>query len=304
MASVDTRMITEAQATDGLITLARLEKVGLSSRGRRTRVTDARLQPVVGGVFLLGGYALTWERRVWAAQMATGGVVSHMAAAAVHGFRRIGPGSIEITVAYGRSARLPGGKVHRSKSLEPVDIDNSRRFAVTTPERTLLDIALRLSNGRLERCFDDACRQGLIDKRLLRGRLEALAVSGRRGTSEVTSLLNRPNTDTVLESWLERRAAEIVGDSQLPEGRWQVWSTPDGRATRVDLFYDFAALVVEFDGHGSHATRRERQADAERMARLTAQGMCVLRFTYDDIVERPDHVVATIERHLALRMVS
>jgi very-short-patch-repair endonuclease len=66
------------------------------------------------------------------------------------------------------------------------------------------------------------------------------------------------------------------------------------------MCYERSRLVIETDGHGSHATRRERQSDAERDARLGAAGYRVLRFTYDDVVGRPDHVVGIIRTYLAL----
>jgi very-short-patch-repair endonuclease len=75
---------------------------------------------------------------------------------------------------------------------------------------------------------------------------------------------------------------------------------PGGRRYRLDGRYDEQRLVVEIDGHATHATRRQRQADAERDMRLQAQGLRVIRFTYEDVVERPAHVVATIAQFLGL----
>lgn len=117
---------------------------------------------------------------------------------------------------------------------------------------------------------------------------------------KLAAVLDRPGTEPVLDSWLERKAAALLAASGLPAGEWQMWSSPDGVQTRADLTFEASKLVVEFDGHGSHATRLERQHDAERMARLSANGYCVLRFTYDDVVDRPGYVVATIQRHLDL----
>ena len=56
-------------------------------------------------------------------------------------------------------------------------------------------------------------------------------------------------------------------------------------------FYDDQRLVAEVNGHGSHATRRQRQADAEAVpARLAAMGLRVVDFTYEDVEQRPSHV--------------
>jgi very-short-patch-repair endonuclease len=83
--------------------------------------------------------------------------------------------------------------------------------------------------------------------------------------------------------------------------RVQVTHRHSGGKARVDLWWDEAKLVVELAGHGSHATRRERQADSERAVRLGLEGLEVLAFVYEDAVERPAYVVDMIRRHLARR---
>jgi very-short-patch-repair endonuclease len=71
-----------------------------------------------------------------------------------------------------------------------------------------------------------------------------------------------------------------------------------GGIARVDLLWAEARLVVELDGHGSHATRRRRQSDAERAARLGLAGWHVLSFTYEDVTERPNYVIGMIRSYL------
>jgi very-short-patch-repair endonuclease len=56
--------------------------------------------------------------------------------------------------------------------------------------------------------------------------------------------------------------------------------------------------VVEVAGHGTHATRRQRQRDAQRQAELAAIGCIVITFTYEDVMHRPEYVVATLRRVL------
>jgi very-short-patch-repair endonuclease len=101
------------------------------------------------------------------------------------------------------------------------------------------------------------------------------------------------------ESWLERRLTRLIAAAGLPPPRCQVPLRHGGGVARVDMLYEHARLVIETDGHGSHATRRERQSDAERDARLGAAGYRVLRFTYDDVVGRPEYVVRMIRSYVA-----
>jgi very-short-patch-repair endonuclease len=71
-----------------------------------------------------------------------------------------------------------------------------------------------------------------------------------------------------------------------------------GGIARVDLFWDDARLAVELAGHRTHSTRRQRQSDPERAARLGLEGWTVVEFTYEDVVERPDYVVDIVRAYL------
>ena len=71
-----------------------------------------------------------------------------------------------------------------------------------------------------------------------------------------------------------------------------------GGIARVDLWWDEARLVAEVEGHRTHSSRRHRQADHERAARLGLTEHRVIGFTYEDVRERPDHVVSIIRAYL------
>ena len=99
--------------------------------------------------------------------------------------------------------------------------------------------------------------------------------------------------------WLEQAAIRHIVAAGLPAPRVQVDQRKvGGGIARVDLFWDDAKLVVELAGHGTHSTRRQRQADAERSAWLGLGGWQVVAFTYEDVVERPDYVVDMIRVYL------
>jgi very-short-patch-repair endonuclease len=73
----------------------------------------------------------------------------------------------------------------------------------------------------------------------------------------------------------------------------------DGRTiARVDAEFP-GGLIVEVAGHGTHATRRQRQRDTERHTELTLRGKRVLTFTYEDVRDRPGWVVDRLRRGLS-----
>lgn len=65
-------------------------------------------------------------------------------------------------------------------------------------------------------------------------------------------------------------------------------------AARVDTLYPHLALVIELDGHAHHSSREDRVRDERRRRRLVLLGHRVMVFTYDDLVDEPDEVVADV----------
>lgn len=65
---------------------------------------------------------------------------------------------------------------------------------------------------------------------------------------------------------------------------------------------DFAApdqrVVIELDGLATHGTARALRADLARQNFLVLQGWTVLRFTWADVLESPDLVVAAVREAL------
>jgi hypothetical protein len=153
--------------------------------------------------------------------------------------------------------------VHRSRDLVAADIEPRARIPMTTAARTLLDVAPLVEEARLEAALDHAERRGIIWRPHLRWRLRELGRQGRPGVPAVRRLLDRTEGRGLGDSWLEQEGLQL-------------------------------------HGHGTHATRRDRQARAERAARLGLDGWRVVPFTYEDVTERPDYVVAMIRAYLGL----
>ena len=94
------------------------------------------------------------------------------------------------------------------------------------------------------------------------------------------------------ESPLEGDFLSVVGTARLEMPQRQV-VLPGGR---VDFYYPQYNLVIEGDGFTTHATRAQFQADRRRDKEHVAEGRRVLRFTWDDIANRPGYVVMMLRR--------
>jgi very-short-patch-repair endonuclease len=56
--------------------------------------------------------------------------------------------------------------------------------------------------------------------------------------------------------------------------------------------------VVEADSYGFHSSPDALNDDRERDVLLTLAGYTTLRFTYEQVTERPDYVVSSVLRAL------
>jgi very-short-patch-repair endonuclease len=305
MASVDHAAIAHrAHEQLGLITTFDLRDLGLTGRQIERLLERGVLRRVGRGVYALVAAPSTPHQRLLAATLlgGEGAVASHLAAAWLWGFDGVRADGIHLSVPRGRNPRVPSATVHRMNELLPVDMVIRGPQSVTTPARTLLDIADMVDARALEEAFDGSRRRGQIYLPFLEWRLAELRRRGRRGVTPLDELLTREHTSDRAESWLESTFLRILRDAWLPPPRVQV--VTHSRRIRLDAFYDDQRLVAEVGGHATHSTRRQRQADAERRAHLVAMGLRVVDFTYEDITERPDHVTMTLARLLGLESVA
>ena len=297
----------------GLLTVSGLDALGVSRQQRRTLIAGGVLVPLGGGVLRHAAHPVSWQQSALAGVVAAGdGALSSLATAgALWRFDRISPPPVpDVVLAVGRYPRGGPGRIHRTRDLATADADRVGPIPVTTPARTICDLAAVLPADRLEAVLDHAERRGQIWRPHLRWRLDALRRRGRPGLPALATLLDRTDGRPLGDSWLEQEAIRLIVHAGLPVPRVQVklrrkaegaGGRGDRRRTaRVDLFWDDARLVAEIAGHGTHSARRDRQRDAERGAGLALDRWRVVTFVYEDVVERPGYVVATLVDHLAL----
>jgi very-short-patch-repair endonuclease len=92
--------------------------------------------------------------------------------------------------------------------------------------------------------------------------------------------------------------ARLFREHGLPEPVFQYAVTVDGRRIVIDFAYPHLKIAIEVDGYEWHRTREQLQADHERQALLVLLGWKVLRFTWQQVRERPEWVAGRILRLL------
>jgi very-short-patch-repair endonuclease len=279
-----------ARSQHGIVTRAQLAALDVSSDAVDHRLRAGRLHLVHRGVYAVGHRVLPREGRWLAAVLACGesAVLSH-ATAAVAWDLLAADGVIHVTVAgdAGR-ARRRGIRVHRSATLTPADTTTHRAIPITTPLRTVLDVAATLDGRRLEQVVDRAERH--IDFAELQRALTAHPT--RPGSPSLQAVLSHYTVGSIVtRSEQEERFLRLCDDHRLP--RPDVNTRIEG--VEVDFVWRDARLILEVDGYKYHRLPSVFESDRERDALLTLAGWRVLRFTWRQITGR-DAWIASIVR--------
>jgi very-short-patch-repair endonuclease len=257
-------------------------------------VGNGRLERVQPRVFRVAGVPATWEQEAMAAALCTGGVVSHRTAAR---FWALGDyGKIEVTVPRSRRGAASGVIVHRSRDLRRRYVTKRAGVPVTNPMRTLVDLGAVLGRTDVEEALERAVVAKVCSVLAVEKALHDVARKGRAGAGVLRAVLdNRALGRDRPDGLLEVRMARLLREHGLPPARFQYEVRLGGRLlARVDFAYPEVLLAIEVDGFAVHGTPRAFQADLERQNRLVAAGWTVLRFTWLDVVRRPEWVVTQI----------
>ena len=160
---------------------------------------------------------------------------------------------------------------------------------VTTPARTILDLAAMLGRRPLERVLDRTELLELTDYPALRA--IAHAHPGHRGARKLQSTLDTHHAGTTLtRSHLEERFLTLCREHGLPAPLVNSW--PSGK--EVDFRFPGHALIVEADSWTHHRSREAFENDRARDALRTRAGYRTLRFTYRQLADDPAAVAATV----------
>ncbi len=276
----------------GVVDLAELRALGLSERAVLGRVRAGRLHRVHHGVYAVGHPALPLEGRFLAAVKACGpgAVLSHHAAAALHGVLDPEDRRVEVTVTGTGGRARPGLLVHRTHTLGPRDVGRCAGIPCTSPARTLLDLAARLDRRALRSAVRRAQALQRVNVRELLEVLERRRPC--RGAARLARVLATGPAPT--RSVLEDVVLDLVLAAGLAPPDVNVPLRLAGRRVVPDFRWPAARLVVEADGAAWHDERLAREDDAERQALLEAHGERVLRVTWRQAVGRPAETIARL----------
>ncbi|MBO0731126.1 MAG: type IV toxin-antitoxin system AbiEi family antitoxin domain-containing protein [Acidimicrobiaceae bacterium] len=249
-----------AERQHGLFTTEQAFRSGWSPADLARRTRQGWVRQVRRGVYAFAGRAPSAWEVVMAAALAAGegAVLSHRSAAAIHGLWRFDSGPPELSVSGGTRLRLRGVRVHRVTRLDPRDVAERRGVAVTSPARTLVDLAGVLPTPAVELILED----GIVRRRWtyvdVTACLDRSGTQGRPGARELRRLLGRAAVSAGADSRLEARVLRMLQPLRPFEVQHQV--VIDGRVLLVDAAWPDWHVGVEVDG---------RQHDMSSMGEFT-----------------------------------
>jgi very-short-patch-repair endonuclease len=289
--SLDESLRALSRAQNCVFTTEQAHAVGATESRLRHAVDSGQLVRLAPRIFSLGGVPLTPEVLLTAAYLEAGGqsALSLESAAAHWSFS--GFMALPAQVTRLRDGTFPPvslAKVHTTRVLPDSHVVDLGPIRVTTPTRTLFDLAPRVGEARIERLLDRAWARGLTSGPLLVRTLDELRGKGRAGIRVMRALIDARGADyRPPESGQESRFAQLLNDDGQPPMERQVDVGDDVWIGRVDFIDRDARVVVEIDSELYHTSISDRRADDHRRAELEAAGWTVIRISQHELWHDP-----------------
>jgi len=291
-AGADARVAHRAASEWSVLSLDELRECGLSSDQVGHRVTKGWLHRVYPAVYAVGHPRLSMEGRFLAAVKSVRGhaYLACFAAASLWGFVDWDGRHPEVLVVRAGVKRRPGIRIHRTKRLELRDVIRHEGVPVTTPARTLVDLAAGVS----EKLLRSAMRRALARRRVSIPQLVATRrrLGSRRGSARFDRVLGAA---APTRSELEDVVLDLIVDAGFVRPEVNQPLLLAGRRVIPDFRWPDQQVIVEADGARWHHNPIARQDDAKRQALLDAHGERVLRVTWKEAVSRPRETIARID---------
>lgn len=270
---------------DGVLTLDQAKRAGLSQDAVNRRVRSGKWLRCSPGVYFADDRPFTDSARVRAAVWSAGpnATASGLAAAWWHEVTKYPPDTVEVTIPRtGHHPQRHGIRLRR-RDLDPCDVVERRGLRVTALPLTVVEAAARRGGGA--KLMDSALQRHTELRDLWRAHLRN---KGRHGSPAARRLLQAAADGA-------RSEAERLLIKLLREARITGWKA-NYRLGRyvIDVAFPADKLAIETDGWAFHHDQEVFQKDRVKQNEIALMGWQVLRFTWLDLTEHPQRVMAEI----------
>jgi len=249
------------------------------------------------GIYVAADVELTlavWLRAVLLV-VPSDAVVSHVTALRVYGFSIGDEAPFHVSTQASTHSRHRDITTHRRRARIPAhDRDG---IPVTGPERTVVDVATKLSVVQLVQAAEFLIHQRLTTLDQLADYAITRHLDGVRRTRRLLPLLREG-----VESPMETLVRLMIVFARLPEPACNrdILDAAGRFIARGDLVYAEYRIVVEYDGWYHERTAWQRRSDTLRRERLEAAGWRVIVITSGDLAHKAA-IVGRIHQALVAR---
>jgi predicted transcriptional regulator of viral defense system len=284
--SIDRRIARIAARQCGLVTRRQLLAAGLRSSAITERIAAGKLHPLYRGVYLVGHAVPPAGAQAMGAILACGpgAVISHGSAAHLFGLTETAPAEIHVSVPGVSRRGRQGIRLHRPTTLGKDDVGVfDGVIPITSPARTLIDLAPTTGLRELERAVHEAQLQKLATADVLRVRLD-----GQRGARALAAVLATDPVRTKSDG--ESRLYPLIRKAGFPRPEVDVKL----HGFEWDFVWRDQRVAVEADSQTYHSLPRSVERDRRKEAVMRSHDYEVLRFSWTQIAHQPEIVIAGI----------
>jgi very-short-patch-repair endonuclease len=264
------------------------------------RLDTGEWERFLPGVYRLAGVPETWDQRLLAVCLWLDGrcVVSHRAAGAIWGLDDCERDVIEVTTV-GRVTPPLWLVVHRTKSFPQHDRTTHGLFPITSPTRTLIDLAAVVDEEALEVAFDSALRKGLTSVDYCVRRIDRLGSRGRTRAGALREIAELRRSGGHTKSAMETKTWRRIRLAGFPSPVRNFVVRVEERTRKIDLAWPNLRVGVEYHSDEQHSSLRARHGDLVRNDELVALGWRILYVT-GEMVRNPERFLALLGETLRI----
>ncbi len=282
------RAVTALAASQhGAFGIRQAAKRGVTEKERRVRVARGQWIVAGDGVLVIAGSPRTWRQELMVGTLASGGAVSHRAAAVLTELDGLEGEPLEILLPRNSHGRVPGFTVHRTVLLDPRDICTVDGIPTTNVARTLCDLGAVVSDEVVEQALDDALRSG-YSLRWITDTLDRVDRPGRSGTAALRRVLARPDRvgrtpDSRFERLIER--VIVAGSLPRPVRQHPVCDASGKLLGTIDVAWPDLKLGIEATSKRWHGALSQIRRDIFRDGAITDLGWKLLYPEWRDAID-------------------
>lgn len=268
-------------ARHGVVIIADAVACGIPQSTLQRRVSREAWSTLHNGVWALPGAADTPLRASAAALAASPdhSMLARRSAAWLWGLRATAPPRTEVLVPHGESRpRRDGIVTLQSRSLRPADGRIRQGLRVTSPARTIGDLARVTSSHHLAEIVVRARQRGLVDLPELAAQVAVMRKApGIPRLRAVVDMLSGERVDSMLE--YDVRVG--LANARLPApAREPVWVGSGPGSVQIDIAWPELRVGIEVDGFAHHSSHEDLARDHRKANVLAAAGWTLLRVGY------------------------